>query len=224
MSLGSQITSTSRAALAALALLACTGCAGPIERWIVNTRVHQGEVALQRGNLQDAELSYRLALSVDPSDETARAGFVQTSADLAQSLYTKGNFDDALAAIAAGLRYDPSSVRLAALKGQIEDAKLKREIVISNYPTYRDAGIGLTHAYEHLTVTDKTILANIKRFSYTYDPADLTAAIKSSYDLELEIARNTNRLITYRQVVSSGVPESPRAATNVNAASLLPLP
>ncbi|HEY5340701.1 MAG TPA: tetratricopeptide repeat protein [Candidatus Aquilonibacter sp.] len=224
MSLGSQITSTSRAALVALALFACAGCAGPIERWVVNTRVHQGEVALQRGNLQDAELSYRLALSVNPSDERARDGFVQTSADLAQSLYTRGNFDDALAAIAAGLRYDPSSVRLAALKGQIEDATLKREIVISNYPTYKDAGISLSHAYQQLTVTDKMILANIKRFSYTYDTADLTAAIKSSYDLELDVARNTNRLITYRQIVSSGVPESSHATSNVNASSLLPLP
>ena len=43
-----------------------TGCAGSIERWIVNTRVHQGDVALERGNARDAELAYRLALRVDP--------------------------------------------------------------------------------------------------------------------------------------------------------------
>ena len=125
--------------------------------------------------------------------------------------------------IADGVKYDPSSVRLEALKGQIEDAKLKREIVISNFPTYRDAGISLQRAYTHLSVADKEILVNLKRFSYTYDTDDLTVAIKNSYDLELEVARITNRLIAYRQVVSSGVPESAHATTGVNA-SLLPLP
>ncbi len=207
-----------------LAVLAMTsGCAGPIERWIVNTRVHQGEVALQHGNLQDAEVSYKLALGIDPNDQAARKGFVDTSAALAQSLYTRGLFDDSLVTISAGLKYDPTSVRLAALKSKIDDARLKREIVISNYPTYHDAGIAMQHAYQRLDVVNKSILTNLKRFSYTYDPEDLTAAIKSSYDLELDVARNTNRLIAYRQVVSSGVPES-HAATTLNASSLLPLP
>jgi hypothetical protein len=66
-------------------------------------------------------------------------------------------------------------------------------------------------------------LVNLKRFSYTYDTDELAAAIKNSYDLELEVARITNRLIAYRQVVSSGVPETTHATTGVNA-SLLPLP
>jgi len=211
--------------LASLGLLAALcGCAGPVEHWIVDTRVHQGEVALARGNVKDAALSYSLALRIDPNDERARAGYVQTSAAYAQELYTKGDFDDALAAIAGGLKYDPSSVRLDALKGQIEDAKLKREIVISNYPTYKDASVQIQHAYAQLGVANKAILTNLKRFSYTYDTEDLTLAIKDSYDLELDVARATNRLIAYRQVVSSGVPETTRSTTSVNAASLLPLP
>lgn len=205
-------------------VFALGGCAGPVERWVVNTRIHQGDVALDRGNLSDAALSYRLALSVDPKNERARSGYVEASAGLAQELYTKGDFEDALVTIAGGLKYDPSSVRLAALKGQIEDAKLKREIVISNYPTYKDAGVSIQHAYEQLDVSNKSVLADIKRFSYTFDPDDLTAAIKSSYDLELDVARNTNRLITYRQVVSSGVPEPTHATTSVSGSSLLPLP
>lgn len=205
-------------------LVALASCAGPVEQWVVNTRVHQGQVALARGNVMDAQLSYSLALRIDPTDERARAGFVQTSAEFSQELYSKGDFEDALAAIADGLKYDPSSVRLQALKGQIEDAKLKREIVISNYPTYKDAGLQIQHAYQQLGVADKAILASLKRFSYTYDPDELTAAIKHSYDLELDVARNTNRLITYRQIVSSGVPETTHATTSVNAGSLLPLP
>ncbi len=205
-------------------LVALAGCAGPVEHWIVDARVHQGEVALARGNVKDAQLSYSLALRVDPTDERARAGYVRASADFAQELFSKGDFDDALTAIASGQKYDPSSVRLEALKGQIEDAKLKREIVISNYPTYKDAGAQIQHAYQQLDVADKAILASLKRFSYTYDPDELTAAIKHSYDLELDVARNTNRLISYRQIVSSGVPETSHATNSVNAGSLLPLP
>jgi tetratricopeptide (TPR) repeat protein len=218
-----RINSISKLLIGACAALVLGGCAGPVEQWIVNARVHQGQVALARGNVRDALLSYKLALRVDPNDERARSGFVQTSADFAQDLYAKGDFDDALAAIADGLTDDPSSVRLQALRGQIEDAKLKREIVISNFPTYKDAGLSLQRAYTHLNVADKEILVNLKRFSYTYDTDELTAAIKNSYDLELEVARITNRLIAYRQVVSSGVPETTHATTGVNA-SLLPLP
>ena len=204
--------------------LAASGCAGPVQRWIVDTRVHQGDVAIDRGNVRDAELSYRLALRIDPEDARARAGLVLSSAALAQEQYTKGSFDDALATIAEGLNYDPSSVRLAALRATIDDAKLKREIVISNYPTYHEAGTQIQRAYEALATSNKTILVDLKRFSYSYDTNDLTAAIKKSYDLELDVARNTNRLITYRQVVSSGIPEAAGASTSGGAASLLPLP
>jgi tetratricopeptide (TPR) repeat protein len=218
-----RINFISRLLCAACAAMLLGGCAGPVERWILDTRIHQGDVALQRGNVKDAQLSYSLALRVDPTDARARAGFVESSADLAQEEYSKGAFDDALTTIASGLKYDPSSVRLAALHGQLEDAKLKREIVISNYPTYKDAGVQIQHAYQQLDVVNKTILASLKRFSYTYDTDELTAAIKSSYDLELDVARNTNRLIAYRQVVSSGVPETMHASS-VNASSLLPLP
>lgn len=218
-----QINSISRLVCALCAAVLLGGCAGPVEHWIVDTRVHQGDVALARGSVKDAQLSYSLALRIDPANDRARAGFVESSADLAQQQYSKGAFDDALDSIASGLKYDPSSVRLAALHGQIEDAKLKREIVISNYPTYKDAGVQIQHAYQQLDIVNKTILASLKRFQYTYDTDELTAAIKSSYDLELDVARNTNRLIVYRQVVSSGLPETTHA-TNVNAASLLPLP
>jgi hypothetical protein len=216
--------SISRLAFALVATVLFAGCAGPVARWIVDTRVHQGDVALERGNVKDADLSYRLALRVDPSDERARSGIVQSSADLAQEQYTKGDFEDALVTINEGLKYDPSSVHLGALKATIDDAKLKREIVISNYPTYHEAGLAMEHSYETLASSNKSILASLKKFSYSYDTDDLTTAIKKSYDLELDVARNTNRLINYRQVVSSGVPETATQATSANAASLLPLP
>ncbi len=53
---------------------------------------------------------------------------------------------------------------------------------------------------------------------------DLTSAIKRSYELQLELAKNTNRLIVYRQLVNSGMPEAPSESTTFGAGSLLPLP
>ncbi len=201
-----------------------TGCAGSIERWIVNTRVHQGDVALARGDARDAELAYRLALRVDSKDPQARAGFVEAAAVLAQLEYTKGSFDDALATVDAGLAVDPQSVRLAALKGTLDQAKLQREIVLSNYPTYRAAVLELQRAYQQLNVTNALLLRSLRRFGYTFDTEELTNAIKRSYELQLDVAKDTNRLIVYRQLVTSGAPETPTESTSFGAASLLPLP
>ncbi|MBV8197245.1 MAG: hypothetical protein JO263_03860 [Candidatus Eremiobacteraeota bacterium] len=203
---------------------ALAGCAGPIERWIVNTRVHQGDTALERGNASDAALSYRLALRVDPNNRQAQTGYVQAAVELAQAQYGKGGFDDALATVDRGLAVGPQSAALAALKATIEQAKLKREIVSTNYPTYRATGLEIARAYTQLNATNALLLRNLKRFGYTFDSQDLTAAIKRSYELQLEIARNTNRLITYRQLVTSGAPETPAQTTTFGAASLLPLP
>lgn len=207
-----------------LASLSLGGCAGPVERWIVGARVHQGDVGLARGNAYDAELSYRLALRVDPTNERARSGYLEAASLAAQEQYAAGRFEDALDTINAALKYDPTSVRLAALKTTIEQARLKREIVISNYPTYREAGLALQASYKQLDLANKAIVVSLKRFGYTYDTADLTTAIKRSYEMQLEIAKDTNRLISYRQVVDSGVPENAQHATSTNAASLLPLP
>ena len=73
-------------------------------------------------------------------------------------------------------------------------------------------------------MTNALLLRSLKRFGYTFDTEHLTTAIKSSYELQLEIAKDTNRLIVYRQLVSSGVPETPAESTTFGAASLLPLP
>ncbi len=210
------------AALCGALLLA--GCAGPVQRWIVQTRVHQGDVALGRGNARDAALAYRLALRVDPADPKARAGFVQAAAALARVQFGGGTFDDALATVDGGLAVDPQSATLAALRTTIEQAKLKQEIVVSNYPTYRAAGLEIQHAYQRLNVTNALLLRSLRRFGYTFDGDDLTDAIKRSYELQLEVAKDTNRLVVYRQLVTSGVPEAPAETTTFGAASLLPLP
>lgn len=205
-------------------VLALAGCASSIERWIVNTRVHQGDVALVRGNARDAELSYGLALRVNRQDPRARAGYVQAAAELARQEFSKGAFDDALATVDSGLAVNSQSATLAALKTTIDQAKLKREIVVSNYPTYHAAGVEIAHAYQQVDAANALLLKDLRRFGYTFDSDDLTAAIKRSYELELELAKNTNRLILYRQLVSSGMPEVPSQSTTFGASSLLPLP
>lgn len=213
------------AGIAVVVLLACTGCAGTVERWIADTRVHQGNVALADGNLHEAALAYRLALRVNPRDARARTGFSRVSIEIADADYRQGNFEDALATLNAAAKYDPGSVRLQALRTAIEQAKLKREIVISNYPTYKNAGLNILASYAALNDQIKLIVKAIKRFNYTYDTADLTRAIEQSYELQLDVAKNTNRLIAYRQLVESGVPASAKgAATLAPASSLLPLP
>ncbi len=186
--------------------------------------MHQGEVALARGDALDAALAYRLALRIDGKNAAARAGFVEATAALAQQEYGKGGFDDALESVDEGLAVDPESVRLAALKSTIDQAKLQREIVLSNYPTYRSAGLEIQRAYQQLNATNALLLHDLKRFGYTFDTNELTTAIKRSYELQLELAKNTNRLILYRQLVTSGVPEAPAESTGFGAGSLLPLP
>jgi hypothetical protein len=208
----------------ACSVLLLTGCASSIQRWIVNTRVHQGDVSLARGDSRDAALGYKLALRIDPNDAQARAGYVQAAAQLARSEYLNGNFDDATATVNGGLAVDPQSAALLALRGSIDQAKLKREIVVSNYPTYRVAGVEIQHAYAQLDTANALLLRDLRRFGYTYDADDLTSAIKRSYELELELSKNTNRLVLYRQLVSSGIPEVPSEATTFGASSLLPLP
>lgn len=210
--------------LSLVLLLGAGGCSRTVEHWIVNTRVNQGDVALNRGSLHEAETAYRLALRVNPKDQRARAGFAKVSALIAEADYRRGDFDDAMSTIDDAQKYDPQSVRLLALRSQIDDARLKREIVISNYPTYEGAGLQLQTAYATLNDSTKDILKSLKRFSYTYDTQDLTKAIRTSYELQLDVAKNTNRLIAYRQLVESGVPTAEKGETLAPTGSLLPLP
>jgi hypothetical protein len=203
-------------------IVTVAGCAGPVENWIVETRIHQGDIALANNNPADALLAYSLALRVDPHSPAARAGFITASGDEAQLEYTHGEFDAGLQTIGAALRVDPSSVRLQALKTLIDDAKLKQEIVMSNYPAYQHAGLLIRESYYHLDEANALLVRSLRRFQYTYDVADLTAAIRQSYELQLEVARDTNRLVAYRSLVESGAPQA--ESVHATAGSLLPLP
>ena len=211
-----------------------SGCASSISSWIVQTRDHQGDVALGRARgmnpispayLEEASKAYSLALRVDPKDEHARSGAVTVQLENAAQDYRASKFDDALAAVAVAAKYDPTNVRVAQLRSDIEEARLKREIALSNYPSYKETGVSIRRAYDALKEQNAKVTAALKRFDYTYDINDLNAAIRQSYDLDEIIKRDTNRLIQFRQLVESGAPESARSgAPVVPPASLLPLP
>jgi len=212
-------------ALALLLASGISGCAIGLSDAIVTTRNHQGDAALANQNYADAAVAYRLALQVSPNDEHARAGLGQVQLKIADQLYQNSKFDEALAALAVAAKYDPQSVRLAALRSEIDDARIKREIVVSNFPAYRDSEIGIRRSYAQLKTQSAAVVAALQRFDYTYDAAQLSKAIRASYELNAEVTRLTQRLINYRQLVESGSPEkTAEGPANSSAASLLPLP
>jgi hypothetical protein len=204
-------------------LLSTTGCASGISTWIVKTRNHQGDVALVHGNSADASIAFQLALRVDPENSHARTGLVGVQARIAQQLFTASRFDDAVKALDVANRYAPGDARIEALRAQIEQAEIKRDIVVSNYPSYRETGAGLRRSFQQLRAQAEDIAVTLHRFDYTYDSSELSQAIRQSYELDSQVTRLTDRLIQYRQLVDSGVPESADTAI-APAASLLPLP
>jgi tetratricopeptide (TPR) repeat protein len=201
-----------------------TGCSGGVKQYIVSTRSRQGDAALASGNLADAALAYRLALQLAPSDAHARAGLAQVQIRIAVKDYQTSKFEEALAALSVASKYDPQSVRVAEVRSEIEQARTNRAIVVSNYPTYRETGRQLRRAYLELKTLDGKIVLALLHFDYTYDSEQLATAIRTSYTLGGEVARNTQRLIAYRQSVEAGSAAAAAAETLTPAASLLPLP
>ena len=211
-------------ALGVVLTFATNGCARSISQYIVSTRNHQGDVAFEHKNPNEAALAYKLALRIDPKDVHARAGLAAVQLQIAAQLFVASKFDDALAALAIAAKYDPESVRLAELRTEIEQARVKREIVLSNYPTYRETGLVLRRTYAQLHLQSNAIVATLQRFDYSFDGNELAKAIRASSQLSSDVTRLTARLTNYRQLVEAGSPERSAGAPLAPAASLLPLP
>lgn len=210
-------------ALAALVAFATSGCAGSVKSWIVAQRDHQGDVAVAHQNVTDAAAAYELALRVDPADAHAKAGLVAAQTKLATLLFSASKFDDAIGALMIAAKYAPDDDRISALRGEIEQAEIKRDIVVSNYPAYKETGAAIQRSVNNLKTMSATVATTLKRFDYTYDSNDLTQAIRDSYELDFEVRRITNRLIQYRELVDSGIPDHGDASA-APPSSLLPLP
>ncbi len=203
--------------------LATSGCAGGLTGFIVEQRNHQGDLALRNGNVKEALLAYRLAIAVDARDAHARAGLAQAEIKMAEESFEQSKFEDASAAISVAAKYDPDNVRVAELRSEVEEARVKREIVLSNFPTYSETGLALRKAYAQLHVQSNAITLALTRFDYTYDSSDLVKAIAQSKLLGADVSKLTARLINYRQLVEAGSPDK-SGVPLAPAASLLPLP
>lgn len=208
----------------ALLPLGSTGCAASAAQWIVRTRNHQGDIALAHGNYPDASVAYQLALKIEPANAHARDGLIGVQLRLAQKDFAASLFDNALDELAVAAKYSPRDERVQGMRAQIEQAQIKRDIVLSNYPAYKVTGTAIRRSYAQLKGQAQQISNALRRFDYTYDTADLSAAIRQSYALDAEVTQLTNRLTQYRQLVESGVPEAGGDNNLAPPASLLPLP
>ena len=211
--------------LALIVVLGSTsGCAPRIARWVVQTRDRQGDLAYERRDYPGASIAYQLALRVDPADVHARDGVAAVQVRLAAQAFIDAKFDDALAALQIATKWAPGDDRITILRQQVEQAQLKREIVVSNYPAYAESGLALRRSYEQAARGARDVAATLRKFSYTYDVNQLAAAMVQSDEVEVELERARHRLTQYRQLVEVGSPSRAAAPTLGAPTSLLPLP
>lgn len=186
-------------------------------------RTSQGDVALDHNNLKDAQNEYSLALALDPKNAHARDGLAKVLFLRAKEDFTNSKLDEAEAEVQRSLRYTPNDAAALALQNQIEQARIRREIVISNYPLYGSIGTTLRPAFKSVATSNEEIQKQIKAFSSDYDTAHLTRAIIEAADLEDEVHRIGVRLITYRGLVQTGAGKV-KSPIQSETPSLLPIP
>jgi tetratricopeptide (TPR) repeat protein len=210
-----------------LGVLVCSlyssGCAGPITQWMIGLRNSQGDTALARPDLPSAEKEYRLALALDPKNTHARSGLAEVLYLRAKQDFAGSRLDEAAAEITQSLQYGPDDAAALALANEISQAKIRREIVISNYPLYGSINAALAPLFKSISESNVIMAKDVKAFSSDFDTAHLSRAIVASYDLEDEIHRLALRLIAYRGYVTSGQ-EKAEVTTESSAPSLLPIP
>jgi tetratricopeptide (TPR) repeat protein len=213
------------ALVAAFAIaIAAAGCSGgSVSRWLVDLRSSQGDSALASGNVSEALGEYDLALRLDPKNAHARAGLANALTLRARAEFTDSQLEAAAADIAKAHYYAPSDAVTQALAGQIEQAMLRREVVVANYPLYGSMATSITDSLKTIVSTNAQISKELKAFRADYDTNHLTKAIVESYDLEDEAHRATLRLISYRALVQSGAVNR-QAAAAADAPNLLPIP
>lgn len=208
--------------VAAAAML--TGCAGgSVARWMVDLRSSQGDAALKNGNVAEALGEYDLALRLDPKNAHARAGLAKALTLRAQAEFVDSKLEEAAADIAKAHYYAPSDSVTQALAGQIEQATIRREVVVANYPLYGSMATSIDDSLKTVVSTNAQIAKELKLFRADYDTNHLTKAIVESYDLEDEAHRVTLRLVSYRALVQSGAVNR-QAAAAADAPNLLPIP
>lgn len=211
------------AAVAAALAIGVTGCAAQATEWMTTLRTSQGDAALDGGNLIEAEKEYTLALTLRPGNQRARTGLAKVMFLRAQADFTKSKLDSAFSEVSRARKYSPDDPATQALASQIEQAKIRRDIVVANYPLYATTATTIRDSLKTVAATEKEIERKLRGFSYDFDTANLTKAIVNSYDLEEEAHRVTLRLIRYRGLVESGGAQQKPPEKN-ETPNLLPIP
>src|SRR5579863_1491276 len=189
------------------AALLCAGCAGAFTQRLVELRTSQGDAALATKSLVEAQKEYVLALKLDPHAAAARSGLARTLFLQARADFIDSQLDQAQIDVEGALKYAPGDDAARALAAQIEQAKIRREIVLANYPVYESVGASLTDSLKALTATQKEVAVQLKLFRADFDSGHLTRAITASYGLEDEAHRTASRIVSYRSLVTSGAPK-----------------
>ena len=211
------------AAAACIALaLSASGCAEAFTQRLVDLRTSQGDAALIAGSLAEAEKEYALALKLDPHNSHARSGLARVLFLQARAAFIDSKLDDAQVEIAGALRYAQDDAA-KALSAQIEQAKIRREIVLANYPLYETVGASLTDSLKTLAASQHEVALQLKAFRSDFDATHLTKAIIAAYALQDEEHRLASRIVAYRGLVTSGEAKAQPPAQS-ETPNLLPVP
>jgi len=214
---------TFAAAAACIALaLSASGCAEAFTQRLVDLRTSQGDAALIAGSLAEAEKEYALALKLDPHNSHARSGLARVLFLQARAAFIDSKLDDAQVEIAGALRYAQDDAA-KALSAQIEQAKIRREIVLANYPLYETVGASLTDSLKTLAASQHEVALQLKAFRSDFDATHLTKAIIAAYALQDEEHRLASRIVAYRGLVTSGEAKAQPPAQS-ETPNLLPVP
>lgn len=207
-----------------LSCLALPACTTSFKQHLVDLRNAQADSALENQNIAEAEKEYALALSLAPNDAHARAGEARALFLHAQQNMAVGKIDDAYVEVQKALKYAPKDAALLDLAATIDQATIRRDIVVANFPTYKAIGDAIESLLAANAAANKDIEQQVHAFHTDYDATHLRKAIAMSYDLEDEQHRVTQRLIAYRAQIEAGAPGETRAPAQGETPGLLPIP
>src|SRR5215472_11947886 len=125
------------------------------------------------------------------------------------------------AALTAGSLEEAEKEYALALK--LDQPKIRREIVLANYPLYETVGASLTDSLKTLAASQHEIALQLKAFRSDFDAAHLTKAIIAAYALQDEEHRLESRIVAYRGLVTSGEVKAQTPAQS-ETPNLLPVP
>lgn len=219
-------TFTSRALIlaAVAAVLATAGCTSTFKDRIVDLRNAQADAALDNHNIVEAEKEYGLALSLAPDNEHARAGLIRALYLHAKDNYANGKIDDAAVEVQRGLKLAPKDAGLLDLASAIDQARIRRDVVVGNFPSYKTIGDGISSLLTANALSGKDIQRELHLFHTDYDVAHLRKAITMSAVLEDEQHRVTQRLIAYKGQIEAGAPVETQSTSQSESPGLLPIP